>query len=60
LSWAPLFIEVETRLVVRHASILTGCLPLEPTDGVSFLFEFAEDGEAVVEASDSSLRGFRV
>ena len=34
---APLFIEVETGLVVRHASVLGGCLPFEPTNVVPVL-----------------------
>ena len=55
---APLFIEVETTLVVRHAPILGGCLPLETTNVVPFLFRLAEIREVPVEACNGGLCGF--
>lgn len=57
---APLFIEVKARLIVRDASVVAGCLPFEPTDSVPLFFEFTQDSEIVVEASDGGLCSFRV
>lgn len=57
---APLFIEVETGLVVRHASIIAGCLPFETTNIVSVRFLLAEIREVPVETCNGGLDGFRV
>jgi hypothetical protein len=57
---APLFIEVENRLAVRHASVLSGYLSFEPTNFVPFFFLLTKVREVAVKTSDGGLCGLRV